>query len=214
MEHKPQGSQIFKNVQEDDRIHLLVDIQKKIRSGKGEGYRQWATVYNLKQMASTLLYLHDNNIDSFDDLDRVTEEAVSRFHSLRNSIKAIEDEMSKNVELQRHIQNYAKTRAVYDEYRKGGWKEKFYEAHRADISLHKASKKAFNDLGLKKLPKIRELRQSYTESIEKKRGLYPEYREAKKRMKELLKAKQNVDIFYKENLKLEKERHQRDIRER
>lgn len=36
--------------------NLLVDIQAKLRAGKGAGYARWATLFNLKQMAQTVAY--------------------------------------------------------------------------------------------------------------------------------------------------------------
>ena len=40
----------------DRPFNLIIDIQTKLQS-KGAGYRRWATVYNLKQMSKTLLFL-------------------------------------------------------------------------------------------------------------------------------------------------------------
>ena len=50
------------------RVNLLIDIQAKIREGKGEGYERWAWIFNLKEAAKTLLFLQENGIDSYDDL--------------------------------------------------------------------------------------------------------------------------------------------------
>jgi hypothetical protein len=36
--------------------NLLVDIQAKLRAGKGVGYARWATLFNLKQMAQTVAF--------------------------------------------------------------------------------------------------------------------------------------------------------------
>ena len=36
------------------RVNLIVDIQERLRSGKGAAYARWAKVYNLKQMAAAL----------------------------------------------------------------------------------------------------------------------------------------------------------------
>ena len=38
------------------RISLLIDIQSKIRDGKGEGYEHWARIFNLKEAAKTLIF--------------------------------------------------------------------------------------------------------------------------------------------------------------
>ena len=50
--HNPRGKR--------ERASLLVDIQAKIAAGKGGGYAQWAKVFNVKQMAKTLLYLQEH----------------------------------------------------------------------------------------------------------------------------------------------------------
>ena len=50
--------------------------------------------------------------------------------------------MAANLALKKHIQNYAKTRDMYAAYRKAGYSKKFFEEHRAEITLHKAAKKA------------------------------------------------------------------------
>ena len=33
---------------------LLIDIQEKMKQGKGAGYTKWATFYNIKQIAQTI----------------------------------------------------------------------------------------------------------------------------------------------------------------
>ena len=40
------------------KVNLLVDIQDKLKAGKGTGYARWAKVFNLKQMAQTLSLIH------------------------------------------------------------------------------------------------------------------------------------------------------------
>ena len=71
--------------------------------------------------------------------------------------------------------------------------KKFLEAHREEITLHKAAKDAFDKLGLKKLPKVKDLNAAYAEVLSQKKKLYPEYRRARDEMQELLTVKANVD---------------------
>ena len=52
--------------------------------------------------------------------------------------------------LKTHIINYSKTRDVYVAYRAAGYSKNFLAEHEADILLHKAAKKAFDELGLKR----------------------------------------------------------------
>jgi UDP-N-acetylmuramyl pentapeptide phosphotransferase/UDP-N-acetylglucosamine-1-phosphate transferase len=64
------------------RVNLIVDIQERLRSGKGAAYARWAKVYNLKQMAATLQFMQEQNITEYDQLSAKAEDAVSRFHAL------------------------------------------------------------------------------------------------------------------------------------
>lgn len=192
-------------VHEKPRFNLLIDIQQRMQHGKGAGYERWAKVYNLKQMSETFLFMREKHIESFEDLYEKTDAAVARFNDLSSRIKAAESQMAANLALQKHIQNYAKTRDVYEAYRKSGYSKKFFEEHRAEITLHKAAKEAFNAAGAAKLPTIKELRQEYAQLIVQKKEAYKGYREAKREMQELLKARQNVEQFYGDDLKIERE---------
>lgn len=124
--------------------------------------------------------------------------ATARYHELGDSIKAAEQRMTEIAVLRAHIVNYAKTRSVYDAYRKAGYSKKFLEQHREQITLHKAAKVAFDEAGLKKLPKVKELNVEYAELLAKKKSAYPEYRKARDEIQELMKAQKNVELFFAE----------------
>lgn len=81
---------------------------------------QWAKVYNLKQMSETFLFMREQH------MYMKTDTAVARFHELNDSIKSAESRMAANLAMQRHIQNYAKTRYIYAAYRKSGYSKKFF----------------------------------------------------------------------------------------
>ena len=94
--------------------------------------------------------------------------------------------------------NYAKTREVYATYRKAGYSKAFLEAHREEIALHKAAKAAFDEAGLQKLPKVKELDAEFAELLTKKKAAYPDYRKARNEMQELVRAQKNVERFFAE----------------
>ena len=54
------------------RVNLIVDIQERLRSGKGAAYARWAKVYNLKQMAA-LQFMQEQNITEYDQLSAKAE---------------------------------------------------------------------------------------------------------------------------------------------
>lgn len=95
--------------------------------------------------------------------------------------------------LEKHIINYAKTRATYEAYRKAGYSKKYLAAHEGDILLHKEAKRYFDAQGFKKLPAMKALRAEYASLLKKKKNAYADYQKRREEMKELLTAKANVD---------------------
>ena len=181
-------------------LNLLIDIQARMADKRSPAYRRWATVYNLKQMSSTFMFLRENHVTSFEDLDKRTEEAVQKFNGINESVKESEKRLAEILALKKHILNYRKMKDVYVAYRKAGYSQKFFEEHREEITLHKAAKAAFDQLGTEKLPTVRELNEEYDTVLRGKKAAYAEYQTAKREMREYLKAKQNVERFYKNNV--------------
>ena len=172
---------------------LLIDIQQKIQEGKGAAYENWAKIYNLKQAARTLIYLKESGIDSYDELIEKASSASGDFAVKLSRIKEIEVRQKDISELQKNIGTYGKTREIYKKYLASERDQGFYEVHRTDIALHKAAKRHFNELGMKKTPSINTLRQEWATLESEKKTLYKGYRELKDQRKELLTAKDNVE---------------------
>ena len=78
-------------------------------------------------------------------------------------------------------------------YRKAGYSKKFRGEYEEEILLHQAAKNAFDEMGVKKLPKVKELQTEYAKLLEEKKKTYAEYRRSREEMRELLTAKANVD---------------------
>ena len=178
---------------EPPKVNLLVDIQAKLQAGKGAGYARWAQVFNLKQMAQTMNYLSEHNLLEYAVLEEKATAATAHHNELSAQIKAAEKRMAEIAVLRTHIVNYAKTREVYVAYRKAGYSKKFREEHEEEILLHQAAKNAFDEMGVKKLPKVKELQTEYAKLLEEKKKTYAEYRHSREEMRELLTAKANVD---------------------
>ena len=58
---------------------------------------------------------------------------------------------------------------------------------------HQAAKNAFDEMGVKKLPKVKDLQAEYAKLLEENKKTYAEYRRSREEMRELLTAKANVD---------------------
>ena len=198
LEGKAKHQPYQKKQPKEQPFQLLVDIQGKMAEGKSVGYKKWATKFNLKEMSKTLLFLQEQKIGSAEELRERAAAATERNHAMGDSIKAAEARLTEIAVLKTHIINYAKTRSAYDAYRKSGYSKKFLDAHREEITLHKAAKAAFDEAGLQKLPKVKELDAEFVELLTKKKAAYPDYRKARNEMQELVRAQKNVERFFAE----------------
>ena len=206
--HTPRKRRTEIAVPEKKSGKLLVDIQAKLRAGKGVGYARWTTVFNLKQMAQTVAYLQDHELLDYAVLSEKAAEASAHFNELSARIKAAETRMAEIAVLREHIAGYAKTRDTYVAYRKVGYSKKFLAEHESEITIHKAAKSYFDGLGFKKLPTIKALNTEYAELLAEKKSVYADYRKAREEMKELLTAKANINRI----LELDKEQEEANER--
>ena len=198
LEGKAKHQPYQRTLPKEQPFQLLVDIQGKMAEGKSVGYKKWATKFNLKEMSKTLLFLQEQKIGSAEELRERATAATERYHAMGDSIKAAEARLTEIAVLKTHIINYAKTRDVYAAYRKAGYSKTFLEAHREEITLHKAAKAAFDEAEMQKLPKVKELDAEFAELLTKKKAAYPDYRKARNEMQELVRAQKNVERFFAE----------------
>ena len=181
---------------EKRKFDLVVDIQEKMAQGKNGGYVRWAKKYNVKQFAESILFLQQHDIHDKETLDALVDGSSAKYHELMKTIKDAEEKMAANKVIKTHIINYAKTRETYSAYRKSGYSKKFYEAHRDEITLHKAAKEAFSKLPDGKIPKVKDLNEEFARLLSEKKAAYSEYKKIKKEMRDYQIAKQNVESFY------------------
>jgi hypothetical protein len=168
------------------KVNLLIDIQEKIRQGKGAGYEHFAKLFNLKEAAKTLLFLQEHGISTYDDLAKKSAAASAELSTVSKRISEIDKQQKEIAELQKQIGIYGKTRAVYETYHKTGWKRSYYDEHTADIVAHRAAKKFFDAQNLDgKLPPIATLKQEWATLNSEKKLLWSDYHKLKDSSREL-----------------------------
>ena len=195
LEGKAKHHPYQKQPPQEQPFQLLVDIPQKMAAGKSAGYKKWATKFNLKEMSKTLLFLQEQKIGSAEELRERAAAATERYHAMGDSIKAAEARLTEIAVLKTHIINYAKTRDIYTAYRKAGYSRKYYDAHESDITIHKAAKKAFDDLALKKLPTVKSLQAEYSDLLVQKKLDYAELSKARDEAKRLQIYKANAEML-------------------
>ena len=176
-------------------IEKLIDLEAKRSEGKGEGYVHWGTVFNLKTMAKTLLYLQENGLTDLDNLDAALTEAHENVNTARADLKKIEAELNVKKELQRHVLNARDGKDLHTEYLKLPKKkqEKFYEENRPALMLYDAAMRYFKENGVKMIPTSKQIQDEIENLTSAKNAGYTEYRESQKREKELQTVKANIE---------------------
>ena len=115
----------------------LIDIESKLREGKGRGFVVWAERNNIDAKAQSVIYLKENHIHSYAEL----KERIQTLRSARNAINAsLREKQNRMKEINQQRQaicDYRRTKDVYTKYRESGWSPKFYNAHRQEIEDHK-----------------------------------------------------------------------------
>lgn len=185
--HNPRGRR--------ENASLLIDIQSKLAAGKGGGYERWAKVFNVKQMAKTLLYLQEQGIKNREELNVRADAASKKLAAVNERIKAIDAQIAAISELRGQIVAYAKTRKTFDEYKASRYSRKFYDEHEAEIEQHRAAKQYFNAHGITKLPKVKDLNAEFDKLVAEKRAAYAEYRTIRDEHRDLLVHRHNVEMF-------------------
>ena len=176
------------------RVNLLIDIQERMRQGKGPAYERWAKVYNLKQMAAALQYLKEQQLYEYDDLAAKTDAATERFHTLAGDIQQTEAELSRVSDLMAAVVQYAKTRPAFDGHKAAKYSRKYLAEHEAELADYRAAKATMAELlGGEKLPKMDVLKEKRRQLAARKKALYLEYRKAQQDMRELVAVKGSVD---------------------
>ena len=199
-ERKPKGQS------KQDAIRKLIDIQAKLKQGKGIGYERWAKKHNLKAMAQTLILLEEKGLTDEDALDQRIAELDTKFHDSLAVVKDLEGRMKVNKELRYQVAAYASTKSVAQQLKTAKQPAAFAEQHRAELTAYRAAAAYFKANDLTKLPSPKKLEAEYAQLASEKAKFYEQYKETKEELLKLKTAKQNVASFFREEEPAQQER--------
>ena len=204
---KSQPIILHSNLEEKpDRIKKLVDIQAKLKQGKGIGYERWAKKHNLKAMAQTLILLQEKGLLNEDALDQRIAELDTKFHESLAVVKDLETRMADNKTLRRHAAAYTSTKNIAQQLKTANRPAAFEEQHRAELTAYRAAVAYFKANNITKLPSPKKLEAEYAQLASEKAKFYEQYKEAKEELLKLKTAKQNVASFFREEEQTQQER--------
>ncbi|MCL2281231.1 MAG: relaxase/mobilization nuclease domain-containing protein [Dehalococcoidia bacterium] len=173
-----------------NKHNLLLDIQTRIQKRYKDNPES-----DLKDISKTLLFLKDRNVTTYELLTEKVNVAVDTFGNHNGRRKVIEGRMAELDSLLKHIAAYAKTVDIFRTYKEGGFSNRFYSVHKAEINAHREAKKAFLALGLERLPSADSLRKEYISLDAERKTLSRGYKPERDEMIAFLRAKDITDNF-------------------
>ena len=189
-----------------DRIGKLVDIQAKLKQGKGICYERWAKKHNLKAMSQTLILLQEKGLLNEDALDRRIEELQSQYDHAKEVVLDLDARMKSTRKLLEQVAAYNNTKNIAQQLKTAKRPAVFEEQHRAELTAYRAAAAYFKANDITKLPSPKKLEAEYALLASEKAKFYEQYKEAKEELLKLKTAKQNVASFFREEEPAQQER--------
>ena len=139
-------------------LQLVIDLQTCIKAQQSEAYAQKVKLTNLKQMAQTVAYIQEHGYDTRADFNAALTNAESQTSLARKKMKDTEQQL-KNVNEQIHFTGqYLAYKDLYAQYRKSHNRNKFYEEHKAELSLYETALRILKEKSNgQKLPSMKSL---------------------------------------------------------
>ena len=193
-------------------LRLVIDLQTCIKAQQSEAYAQKVKLSNLKQMAQTVAYIQEHGYDSLEDFHTALDQASDQTSAARKSLKDTEQQL-KDVNEQIHFTGqYLAYKNVYADYRKSRNKDKFYEEHRAELSLYDTALRTLKEKSAgNKLPSMKALYAEKDRLTELRDTQREDFSNRRDYEQELHTVSANIDMIlgnsHKQEQKIEKEQN-------
>ena len=177
-------------------LRLVIDLQTCIKAQQSEAYAQKVKLSNLKQMAQTVAYIQEHGYNSLEDFHTALDQASDQTSAARKSLKDTEQQL-KDVNEQIHFTGqYLAYKIVYADYRKSRNKDKFYEEHRAELSLYDTALRTLKEKSAgNKLPSMKALYAEKDRLIELRDTQREDFSNRRDYERELRTVSDNIDMI-------------------
>ena len=177
-------------------LRLVTDLQHCIKAQQSQAYAQKVKLSNLKVMAQTVAYVQEHGFQRKEDLDSALSNASAQSTDARNTLKSTEDTLKSINEQIHYTGQYLANKSIYFDYRKSRNKEKFYEDHRAELTLYESALRILKEKAQgKKLPTLKMLREEKSRLTELQTVQRDEFNSQREYERELRTVCSNVDII-------------------
>ena len=187
-------------------LRLVIDLQTCIKAQQSEAYAQKVKLSNLKQMAQTVAYIQEHGYNSLEDFHTALDLASDQTSTARKSLKDTEQQL-KDVNEQIHFTGqYLAYKNVYADYRKSRNKDKFYEEHRAELSLYDTALRTLKEKSAgNKLPSMKALYAEKDQLIELQDSQREDFSNRRDYERELRTVSANIDMILGKNREQEQQ---------
>ena len=187
-------------------LRLVIDLQTCIKAQQSEAYAQKVKLSNLKQMAQTVAYIQEHGYNSLEDFHTALDQASDQASAARKSLKDTEQQL-KDVNEQIHFTGqYLAYKNVYADYRKSRNKNKFYEEHRAELSLYDTALRTLKEKSAgNKLPSMKALYAEKDQLIELQDSQREDFSNRRDYERELRTVSANIDMILGKNREQEQQ---------
>ena len=150
----------------------------------------------IRDRAQTVAYVQEHGFQSKEDLDTALSNASAQSTDARNTLKSTDDSLKSINEQIHYTGQYLANKSIYFDYRKSRNKEKFYEDHRAELTLYESSLRILKEKAQgKKLPTLKMLREEKSRLTELQTVQRDEFNSRREYERELRTVCSNVDII-------------------
>lgn len=177
-------------------LRLVTDLQHCIKAQQSQAYAQKVKLSNLKMMAQTVAYVQEHGFQSKADLDAALSAASAQSTDARNTLKSTEDTLKSINEQIHYTGQYLANKSLYSDYRKSRNKEKFYDDHRAELTLYESALRMLKEKSQgNKLPTLKMLREEKNRLTELQTVQREDFNARREHERELRTVCSNVDII-------------------
>ena len=177
-------------------ISLLINIGENIKCQTSKGYENWAKLYNLQEAAKTLNFLIENNIASYDELNKKIEDLYTKKQQTVTELRQLNQQMHDMKERINVIESYESVKPVALGYNDAVFKSKYKQKYSEELRMFEAMKTRLNWLYPDgKIPKISRLESEYKNISNKQNSLYITYKSVEDDVQMYSVMQKNIEQF-------------------
>jgi len=179
---------------------FIIDLENSIKAKDSPAYENWARIFNLQQMAQTLIFIQQHGYTDMQSLRTAYINSVDDLNGKNDKLRETKTELQNLKELKKQVEIYRKTADTYKKYNApkqfSYFKSQFYEKHKADIEAHKVARAyIYDELKLTKFPSLKKLTADIAELTATEKQLQQDIPTAREKYNSLNVANYNAKLL-------------------